>query len=47
MAWRQEDLCDFEASLAYTLRSRMARATEYDPVSIKTNTKHNKKKRKI
>lgn len=29
------DLCEFEASTAYIVRSRIARATKYDPVLIK------------
>jgi hypothetical protein len=41
---RQVDLCEFEASLAYKVSSRMARATERNPVSKQNKTKQNKTK---
>jgi hypothetical protein len=40
---RQEDLCEFEASLVYRVSSTIARATQRNPVSTKQNkTKQNK-----
>jgi hypothetical protein len=42
---RQTDLCEFKASLIYRLSSRIARATQRNPVSNKTKqnkTKQNK-----
>ena len=32
---RQEDLCKFEATLVFTASSRLARATQRNPVSKK------------
>jgi hypothetical protein len=35
---RQEDLCEFEASLIYTVNPRTARTTQRNPVSNNNNT---------
>ena len=48
--WRQEagvkQLSEFEASLVYRLSSRIARATQRNPVSNKTKQYNFKKKKK-
>ena len=43
---RQVVLCEFEASLVYRVSSRIAKATEKNPVSIPSPTKKKKKERK-
>ena len=44
---KQENLCEFEASLVYRVSSRTARATQRNPVSTNKQTKHrNKQKEK-
>jgi hypothetical protein len=37
---RHADLCEFEASLVYTVSSRTARTTQRNPVSKKQASKH-------
>jgi hypothetical protein len=34
---RQEELCKFEASLIYRVKSRIAKATQRNPISKQTN----------
>lgn len=43
---RDMDLCEFETSTAYIVRSRRAIATKDDPVLIKQTNKPDKKRRK-
>jgi hypothetical protein len=41
---RQEDLCEFKASMVYRVSSRTARATQKNPVSKKQKQKNKNKK---
>ena len=43
---RKVGLCEFEASLVYRVSSRIARATQRNPVLEKTNKQTNKKNNK-